>query len=158
MPERFTRTFQAGWGDMDFNAHMRNTAFLDRSGDLRMMFFQAHGFPAGEFARLRVGPVVQRDEVEYFREVQLLETFTVTLALGGLSQDGSRMRLVNDFFLEDGRMAARVRSTGGWLDLDGRRLIVPPAPLLAVLQGLDRTKDFEEMHGSASTRDERNGT
>ena len=145
MPERFTRTFQAGWGDMDFNGHMRNTSFLDRSGDLRMMFFQAHGFPAGEFARLRVGPVVQRDEVEYFREVQLLETFTVTLALGGLSQDGSRMRLVNEFFLEDGRLAARVISTGGWLDLDGRQLVAPPPELAAALKRLPRTDDFKRL-------------
>ena len=28
----FARPFVAGWGDMDFNGHMRNTAFLDRGG------------------------------------------------------------------------------------------------------------------------------
>ena len=32
----FEKTFVAGWGDMDFNAHMRNTSFLDRSADVRM--------------------------------------------------------------------------------------------------------------------------
>ena len=25
----FIKTFQAGWGDMDYNGHMRNTAYLD---------------------------------------------------------------------------------------------------------------------------------
>ena len=149
MAERFSRTFQAGWADMDFNAHMRNTAYLDRSGDVRMMFFQAHGFPAAGFADLRIGPVVRRDEVEYFREVQLLESYTVTLALGGLSADGSRMRLVNEFLLEDGRLAARVRSTGGWLDLGTRRLVAPPPALLALLESLPRTDDFEELPVSA---------
>jgi acyl-CoA thioester hydrolase len=39
MSEVFTRSFQIGWGDMDFNAHMRNTAFLDRAADGRMMYF-----------------------------------------------------------------------------------------------------------------------
>ncbi len=38
-PAPFARKFVAGWGDLDFSAHMRNTAFLDRSADVRMMFF-----------------------------------------------------------------------------------------------------------------------
>ena len=29
MADVFTRTFHARWGDMDFNGHMRNTAYLD---------------------------------------------------------------------------------------------------------------------------------
>lgn len=63
----------ASWGDMDFNGHMRNTAYLDKAADVRLMFFAAHGFPMAEFVRLRLGPVVMKDEVEYFREVQLLD-------------------------------------------------------------------------------------
>ncbi|WP_229422843.1 thioesterase family protein [Telluria aromaticivorans] len=31
------QTLIAGWGNMDFNAHMRNTAYLDKSADVRMM-------------------------------------------------------------------------------------------------------------------------
>jgi acyl-CoA thioester hydrolase len=27
----YVKTLFAGWGDMDFNAHMRNTAYLDKS-------------------------------------------------------------------------------------------------------------------------------
>lgn len=153
MPERFERTFQAGWGDMDFNAHMRNTAFLDRAGDVRMMYFQARGFPAAEFSRLRIGPVVRRDEIEYFREIHLLEPYTVTLALDGLAPDGSRMWLVNEFLLADGRPAARIRSAGGWLDLDARRLVAPPAPLLAALMALPRTDDFAMLAVGAPPRD-----
>ena len=42
----FERTLYAGWGDMDFNSHMRNTAYLDKSGDIRMMFFAENGFSA----------------------------------------------------------------------------------------------------------------
>ena len=45
---------------------MKNTAFLDESGDVRMLFFAEHGFPMREFARLKVGPLIQTDEIEYF--------------------------------------------------------------------------------------------
>ncbi len=39
----YTKTLYAGWADMDFTAHMRNTAYLDKSADVRMMFFAENG-------------------------------------------------------------------------------------------------------------------
>lgn len=138
----FVCVFKAGWGDMDFNAHMRNTAYLDKSADVRMMYFEANGFPMSEFQRLRIGPVVTRDEIEYFRELKLLEEMTVSLELAGLSEDGGRFRLRNVFTRQDGRIAAVVTSAGGWLDLARRRLVPPPPALLATLKALAATEDF----------------
>jgi acyl-CoA thioester hydrolase len=115
----FERTLYARWGDMDFNGHMRNTAFLDAAADVRMMFFASNGFPMSEFEKRRIGPVILRDELDYFRELRLLQPVRVTLETSGLSEDGTRFRLVNQFFREDGVRAVRVTSTGGWLDLDG---------------------------------------
>ena len=34
----FEKKLYASWGDMDFNSHMSNTAYLDKAGDVRMMF------------------------------------------------------------------------------------------------------------------------
>ncbi len=65
----FERRVIAGWGDMDFNSHMRNTAYLDKSADVRMMYFSENGFSMQEFMRLRLGPVIMRDELDYYREV-----------------------------------------------------------------------------------------
>ncbi|HVR99351.1 MAG TPA: thioesterase family protein [Thermoanaerobaculia bacterium] len=141
----FERTFFAGWGDMDFNSHMRNTAYLDKSADLRMVFFSEHGFPMQEFLRRKLGPVIQKDEVEYFREVNLLEELRVTLALAGLSEDGSRFLIRNEFFRADGKRAARVLSTGGWLDLAERKLVPAPSELLEALQAMPRTEDFQVL-------------
>ncbi len=141
----FEKVLFAGWGDMDFNAHMRNTAYLDKAGDVRMLFFAEHGFPVSEFVRLRIGPVVRRDEVEYLREIGLLESFRVTLSLAGQSEDGSRFLLRNEFIKEDGRPAARVTSLGGWLDQAARKLSAPPPDLLAALRSLPRTEDFQEL-------------
>jgi acyl-CoA thioester hydrolase len=63
----YSRTLFASWADMDFNSHMKNTAFLDKSADVRMMFFAEHGFPMAEFVRLKLGPAIMKDEVEYRR-------------------------------------------------------------------------------------------
>ena len=59
--ERYAREFLAGWGTMDFNGHLANTAYLDLAADVRMAFFAEHGFPPAEFRRLGLGPVVRKD-------------------------------------------------------------------------------------------------
>ena len=135
----------ATWGDMDFNAHMRNTAFLDKSADLRFMFFAEHGLPIDEFLRLGIGPVVRKDEIDYFRELRLLEEIRVTISAAGLSDDGARFIIRNEFWRSDGELAARVTSAGGWLDLNARKLVVPPDALQAALRQLSRTDDFQTL-------------
>jgi len=138
----------AGWAEMDANAHMANTAYLSKCVDARMSFFKQSGFPVTEFAKRQIGPVVRRDELEYFREIALMEPITITLALGGLAPDGSRFRLVNEILAADGRLAARVRSEGGWLDLAARKLIAPPPDLFTALAAMPHAEAFEQLPSS----------
>jgi len=144
----YAKTFIAGWGDMDSNAHMRNTAFLDRAADVRMMFFAENGFEMKAFAARQLGPVVAKDEIAYFREVGLLQPLTVTLQLAGLAPDGSRFLMRNDILGSTDKLCARIDSTGGWLDLRSRRLVAPPQDLLAALMLLPRCEDFVELPSS----------
>lgn len=144
----FEKKLMAGWGDMDFNSHMRNTAFMDKAGDVRMMFLSEHGFSMSELMRLKIGPVVMKDEIAYFKEVMLLDEITVTLGVAGLAPDGSRWQLRSDVIRPDGKLAARITSTGGWLDLNARKLIAPPPALLATWQLLGRTEEFKELNSS----------
>ncbi len=147
----YSITTVAGWADMDANAHMANVAYMNKCVDSRMSFFTQNGFSGTEFARRRIGPVVRRDEIEYYREVALLEPLTVTLRLGGCAADGSRFRLVNEVLRADGEVAARVRSEGGWLDLVTRKLTAPPPEIMSALQRLPRSDDFEELPSSLRT-------
>jgi len=142
---RYAKEFLAGWGTMDFNGHMANTAYLNLAADVRMAFFAEHGFPPSEFRRLALGPVVRKEELEYFREVGLHDTVTVTYAALAMSADGARFVLENEILSAGGERAAVVRSTGGWLDLRVRKLVPPPAPLLAVFTQVPRAPGFVEL-------------
>jgi acyl-CoA thioester hydrolase len=144
----YSKKLYAGWADMDFNAHMKNTAYLDKAADVRQMFLIEHGFPVEEFLRLRIGPVVMKDEVEYFKEVGLQQEITVTYALAGHAPDGSRFLLRHEVFRSDGKLSARVTSAGGWLDLAERKLVAPPPALLAAMLLLEKTSDFAVMPSS----------
>ena len=145
MTDVFSITLRARWADMDFNAHMANSAYLDVAVEARLAFLEAQGFPASEFARLRVGPIVMEDLIQYFAEVRLRETLRVTLELAGIASDGSRFRFRNEIFREDGRMAARLSTLGAWFDLDRRKVIAPPDTLRDAMAKLSRAADFTEM-------------
>lgn len=143
MGDIFKRNFKARWGDMDFNGHMANTAYLNIAGDVRMMYFEEKGFTMRRFEELRLGPVVMKDEIEYFKELRLLEEFQVHQLLAGLSDDGFKFKIKNIFYNSDLKKVAVITSTGGWLDLNKRKLVVPPNDLLNTLQGLVKSDDFE---------------
>lgn len=144
----YSKTLYAGWADMDFNSHMKNTAYLDKAGDVRQMFLIENGFPIEDFLRLRIGPVVMKDELEYFKEIHLQQKITVTYALAGHAPDGSRFLLRHQVYRPDGGLSATVTSLGGWLHLDERRLIAPPSRLLSVMNKLDKTDDFVALPSS----------
>jgi acyl-CoA thioester hydrolase len=139
---------QVGWAMLDANGHMANTAYLDVAVDCRMSYFESKGFGPGEMARQRIGPVVRKDEVEYFRELHMLQTARITMQLAGLSEDGSRFKLVNEIHRPDGALAARIVTTGGWFDLKARALVAPPMALFEALSALPRTTGFEVLPSS----------
>jgi acyl-CoA thioester hydrolase len=88
----FERRFQVGWNHLDANRHMANTAYLEMAANVRIMYFAAAGSPPEAFAEHQVGPVIKREELEYFRELRLLDEVRVTLLQAGLSEDASRFR------------------------------------------------------------------
>jgi len=152
--DRFEQRFRVGWGDIDSNAHMGNTSFLDRAADTRMLFFAQTGFTVARFAAEKFGPVVVRDEVVYRKELRLLEEFTVDLELAGLSADGVRFRLRNTFRNATNEVAAVVTSEGVWFDLDLRQPRVPPPEIDNAQRAMRRADDFMEIPSKAPRKPE----
>jgi acyl-CoA thioester hydrolase len=114
-----------------------------------MMYFSENGFFMQEFMRLRLGPVIMRDELDYYREVSLLEELRAALELAALAADGSRFAIQNSFLRRlGGQRVARVKSTGGWLDLTARKLVAPPEGLLTARQRAPRSEEFTEVPSS----------
>jgi acyl-CoA thioester hydrolase len=148
--QRFEKILTAGWRDMDYNSHMANTAYLDRAADVRMMYFAENGFTAEDMLRMRIGPVIMKDEIEYFREVKLLQEIRVSFACAGLAPDGSRFTIRNEFAHADGTRCAVVTSTGGWLDLNQRKLVAPPEALKQAMESLFKVEGFRELRSSVA--------
>jgi acyl-CoA thioester hydrolase len=137
--------FEVRWADLDGNRHVRNTAFSEYATHTRFSLLAGRGFTQARLEELRFGPVMMREEVRYKREVRFGDSLTVTLRCAGLSADVSHWRVHQDVLRADGREAALLTIQGGWMDLDTRKLMVPPGELAEVLQALPRTADFQEL-------------
>jgi acyl-CoA thioester hydrolase len=144
----FERTLHVSWNHLDANGHMANTAYLDMAVDVRFLYFTSCGFSPAQFLASAIGPVVRRDEVDYFRELRMLQPVRVSLLIAGLSDDASRFRLVNEFRREDGELCARLTTQGGWLDIRARKLVVPPEKLTEAMRGLERTEGYQQLDSS----------
>jgi acyl-CoA thioester hydrolase len=143
--EDFRRSFRVGWGDVDANGHMANTAFLDHAADTRLAFFAEHGYPGSRLATDRLGPVIVRDELAYRREQRLLEEFTVDLCMAVLSADGVRFHIENTFRTSTDEVAAAITSEGLWFDLELRRPRAPPEELNLIQRSAPRARSFQEI-------------
>jgi acyl-CoA thioester hydrolase len=66
------------------------------------------------------------------------------LQLAGASNDGARWILATNIYADE-TLAAVVTAEGGWLDLERRKLRLPPEKLHRLLMQVPRAEDFQEL-------------
>jgi acyl-CoA thioester hydrolase len=145
--DRYAKTFTVRWADCDVNGHMRNTSYSEYAIDTRMAYLAENGFPFESFVASGIGPVLLHESIDYLREVPLGGTLEVDLAITGLSPDLARFKFEHDIWLPGRKKAARIVLYGGWMDLQKRKLRVPPDDLQRLLRASPRGEPFEELKG-----------
>ncbi len=138
----FSRSYDVIWADLDANAHMRHTAYMDYAAQVRLAWLQEMGFSIARLNQAGVGPVLFREETLYRREVRGGERITVALELIGLSENRKHWRCRQLIHAQDGGLAAVVEVQGAWLDLAARKIAPPPPELLAAIERWPRAADF----------------
>ncbi len=142
MEDQFDFSHRIRWSDVDANRHMRNTAFSEIAIDARLAFLAVHGCKAEEFERRQFGPVLMREDIRYRREVFLDEVISVRVSAAGLSEDASHWSVHHEFVRADGKTSATLVATGGWIDLNERKLIIPYNAAANALRRLEHGPDF----------------
>lgn len=141
----FKFSFPTRWADFDPNNHMRHTAYNDYAAESRVRFFSAYGISLREFNKLNIGPVLFREETNFFREIVLGDNLTVEILLKGISELGERFKFLHKIYRGDGVLAAEIEVYAAWLDLSKRKLTTPPESVCKVLNKLGKSVDFEKI-------------
>jgi acyl-CoA thioester hydrolase len=142
----FSKTYEIRWSDLDANGHVNYAAYIDAAGDLRYHFFTAHGFPPEKFAELGLGPVYTTIHADFYREVRMGETVTLTYALSGLSPSGGRWKVHHEVLKSNRKKAVSIELEGAILNLSTRKPVLPGADLLQIFNLVPRTPDFAVLN------------
>jgi acyl-CoA thioester hydrolase len=138
----FSRSYEVIWADLDANAHMRHTAYMDYAAQVRLAWLQEMGFSIERLSQAGVGPILFTETTSYRREVRGGERIEVQLELTGLSENRKHWRFRQPILKAGGELAALVEVQGAWLDLRARKVAPPPPELLAAVEGWPRAADF----------------
>lgn len=128
----YSKIYEVKWADIDPNRHMRHTAYNDYAAQTRVAMFSDYGLSVSKIGQMGFGPILFREETIFLREIDLMETITVTCLLTKMRDDGSRWSFLHEIFKGDTRgiKAAEITVDGAWLDLEKRKLGIPPAELI----------------------------
>ncbi len=142
MPTAYKHTFEIRWADLDPNAHMRHSAYLDYGAQLRIAYFSEYGYPIDRMQRENLGPLLFTEKASYLREIRPNELITVDLALTGLSENRKHWGIRHQIFKSSGELAGNIDCRGAWLDLLKRKVIVMPDALYQLMRGMPRSDDY----------------
>ncbi len=141
----FKINFKTKWSDFDPNRHMRHTAYNDYAAEVRVRFFQEHGLSMDEFAKLKIGLILFKEETSFYKEIQIGESISVNLELEGASKGIERWRFNHQIFNQDGILSAEIKVYGAWIDLEKRKLASPPQKFAPIFDTLPKTANFKEI-------------
>lgn len=143
--DAYSIPYEVRWTDIDANHHVRYSAYIDAAAELRYRYFTHFNLPPEAFDNLGVGLVYTSLNANFFREVRLGETLTITFQLAGLSPQGFRWKVKHDFLKANGKKAVTISLEGTMLDLTTRQPVTLPPEILAVFQQVPHSPDYEVM-------------
>lgn len=142
------KTFYEGqvlWSQIDANRHLRHSAYADFCAQARSNMLKSLGLSLDHFAKHKIGPILFREELIYFREVQLDEYIKVDVELTKLNLSNGRFSFKHIIYKYNGVKAAEVNVDGAWLDLAQRKLTDIPSDWYSVLQNIPKSENYLEI-------------
>lgn len=132
------------WSQIDANMHLRHSAYADFAAQARLELLQKAGISDHVIQKLKIGPILFREESIYLREIRASDTIKVTCELVKCRPDGSRWSFRQEIYRGDGVKSAVINVDGAWIDTEKRKLAVLPEQLLALFfSQVPQSEDFE---------------
>ena len=135
----FEKTIAVRWVDIDANRHVRHSAYYDYGTHVRIRFFQENGF---DMKQLNIGPILFQETCSFIQEIKMDETIRVNFLQGYVREDGARWTLHHELFNSNNEKVAHITIKGAWMDLEKRRLTVPPKEIAEALKQLPEGEEY----------------
>ncbi|WP_317898412.1 acyl-CoA thioesterase [Aurantibacillus circumpalustris] len=130
------------WSQIDANRHLRHSAYADFAAQARVQTLESLGFNSDLLEKLKIGPILFREELIYLREISPNDTVKVTCLLTKSRKDGSRWAFSQDIYRGDGVKAAQINVEGAWVDMVRRKLTGLPPEWAEAFLHIPHSADF----------------
>jgi len=140
--ESFEQNIQTRWSDFDSNGHVRHSAYYDYGAQVRIAYLREKGFDINWMKNNGIGPVLFREEANFYRELGPEDDLIIDVQLSGLSDDHRKWSMRHRI-LRGKKLCATIDLDGAWLNLKSRRIAPPPEEMAKKFGALERTEDFQ---------------
>ena len=125
-PVLFRKQIEVRWSDCDANQHMRHSAYADFCAHTRVGYMIKVGMTQEWLKQQGLGPVLFKEETEYFRELFMGEMVEVTVEMGEPTGSAKSVQLVQNIYRQNGELAARHKAVFGWFSMTERKVVELP--------------------------------
>ena len=140
--QKFEKTFEVKWADVDQNRHVRHSAYNDYAAYVRIRFITEAGFGANKLEELNLGPILFKEECSFIKEIKPDDTVRVNMLNGDISENASRWKIHHEIFNQRDEKVAHITVKGAWMDMVKRKLADPPTELAKAFQCLPSGEDY----------------
>jgi acyl-CoA thioester hydrolase len=126
----YEKQIEVRWADCDANQHMRHSAYADFCAHTRVGFLNQIGMTPQWFKEQGIGPVLFKEETEYFREAFMGESLRITVETGEQTGSKKSVSIVNRIYKPNGDLAAQHKVVVGWMDMKKRKVVELPEKIL----------------------------
>ncbi len=131
------------WADLDPNFHLRHSVYYDYGAYCRIQFLAANHITAQFMHQHQFGPIIFREECIFKKEIRLEDTVTIDVCLIKGNRNFSRWSMQHQIFKNNETLAAIITLDGAWLDVQKRKLTVPPEEVIRSFDHAPKSDTFE---------------
>lgn len=139
----FIKPVEIRWADLDPNFHLRHSVYYDFGASLRIDFLQQHGITPEYLRKHHLGPIIFREECTFRKEIKSTDTVTIDLKLIKSTPNASRWTIQHQLFKDGETLCAILTVDGAWIDINLRKLAIPPPEAQETFEQMPRGNGFE---------------
>lgn len=140
---QFSRGVEVRWADLDPNFHLRHSVYYDYGAFCRIEFLNLHGITTAFMQQHHFGPIIFREECVFKKEIRSSDSIIITLSVPEARPDMSRWTIRHHIYKQDKILAAIITLEGAWMDLEKRKLTIPPPEVVAAFALAPKAAELE---------------
>lgn len=138
---RYIKSQEVRWSDLDPNFHMMHSKYYELGAYCRVCFLMEFGLTDQVLKDHKVGPILLREECSFRKEIKFGDKLEIDLKLAKAKENMSRWTIRHTIY-KNGEPAANLEVDGAWIDMEIRKMAVPPSTFKDTFLLMPRTEDF----------------